>query len=243
MKRENLIYRILPVILVLFAFTAISPVFAKETKQKDRLASFKEFMTANKKALSKYEWIETTTVTLKNKEKFNEQMRCYYGADGKLQKLPISDSGKDSDKGGRPLRRIIGKMKEDKARKLKEYMEEVENVIGQYFPIDPVKIRTAKDAGKASFDIKKPENTGTLTINDYLKSGDSITFVLNLKNNRPISASLKSYLDSNKDPVNMDLTFGNLNDGTSYVSKTVLDASEKEMKITIENSGYRKMGQ
>ncbi len=243
MKRENWIYCILPIFLFLLANILISPVFAKQTKPQDRIATFKAFMDTNKKALSKYEWIETTTVTLKNKEKFHEQMRCYYGADGKLQKLPIGDSGQDSDKGGRPIRRIINKMKDDKARKLKEYMEQVEDVIGEYFPIDPAKIRAAKDMGKASFDIKKPENTGTLTINDYLKSGDSVTFVINLKNNRPISAKLSSFLDSNKDPVNMAATFSSLNDGTSYVSKTVLDATKKELKITIENSGYRKMSQ
>lgn len=243
MKKVWKIYLSIFIIPVMFAVTLMQPVFAKQTKPKDRITSFKAFMAANKKALSRYEWIETTTVKIKDKEKSREQMRCYYGADGKLQKLPLTDSAPESKKTLRPVRRVINKMEEDKKRKLKEYIDEVVGLVRQYFPTDPVKIQTAKNAGKVSFIAIKPENTGRLIINDYLKSGDNLTFDINLKNNSPIGGNLTSYLDSNKDPVTMEVTFGVLNDGTSYASKTILDASKKELEIIIENSGYRKMAQ
>jgi hypothetical protein len=41
----------------------------------------------------------------------------------------------------------------------------------------------------------------------------------------------------------LSLKFGLLNDGTIYVSGAALDAPGKSLKVNIENSGYRKMGQ
>ena len=246
MKKESWSYLILPIFFALFANIFISPVFAKQAKKakpQDRVASFKAFMTANKKALSRYEWIETTTIKMKDEEKSRNQMRCYYGADGKLQKIPLTEPPAEPKKTFRPVRRIINKMEEDKKRKLKEYIDEVVSLVRQYIPTDPVKVQTAKNAGKVSFIPIKAENSGRLTINDYLKSGDSLTFDINLKNNRPVKGNLISYLDSNKDPVKMEVTFGVLNDGTSYISKTILDADKKDLKIITENSGYRKMTQ
>src|SRR6476659_514418 len=39
-----------------------------------------------------YEWIETTVISLKGEEKARTQKRCYYGADGKVQKVSMGNA-------------------------------------------------------------------------------------------------------------------------------------------------------
>jgi hypothetical protein len=89
----------------------------------------------------------------------------------------------------------------------------------------------------------EPGKRVRLTFMDYLKSGDSLALDVDLTNNHPLAANVKSYLDSDKEPVTLAITFSTLNDGTTYVSKSVLDAKGKQLNVTVENSGYRKMTQ
>ncbi len=42
------------------------------------------------KKLAQYQWIETTVISLKGEEKSRKQNQCYYGADGKVQKVPVA---------------------------------------------------------------------------------------------------------------------------------------------------------
>jgi hypothetical protein len=42
------------------------------------------------------------------------------------------------------------------------------------------------------------------------------------------------------DVVTMSATMGQLNDGTIYTSNITLDAFAKNLKVTVQNSGYRK---
>ena len=49
----------------------------------------------------KYEWVETTTISLKGEEKGKKQNRCYYGADGKVQKISIDQPAQAQDRAGR----------------------------------------------------------------------------------------------------------------------------------------------
>jgi hypothetical protein len=43
-------------------------------------------------ALRTYEWMETTVVSMKGEEKSRKQNRCYYGADGKVEKVPVESA-------------------------------------------------------------------------------------------------------------------------------------------------------
>ena len=48
-------------------------------------------------------------------------------------------------------------------------------------------------------------------------------------------------MDSDSAPVSLVVTFAKLDNGAVYESKTVLDAKGKELRVSIEKSGYRKM--
>src|SRR6478735_9696646 len=55
----------------------------------ERVAALKQSLAENQARLRGYEWMETTIISLKGEEKARTQKRCYYGADGKIQKVPI----------------------------------------------------------------------------------------------------------------------------------------------------------
>ena len=56
----------------------------------------KQWLQASQAQLRAYEWIETTVVAKGGEEKSRSQNRCYYGVDGKLQKVPVASSGSTS---------------------------------------------------------------------------------------------------------------------------------------------------
>jgi hypothetical protein len=55
----------------------------------EMVAALKQNLAESQQRLRQYEWVETTSLSLKGEEKSRKQQRVYYGADGKLTKLPI----------------------------------------------------------------------------------------------------------------------------------------------------------
>jgi hypothetical protein len=55
----------------------------------ERAAALKQSLLESHARLRQYEWIETTIISLKGEEKGRTQKHCSYGADDKLQKVPI----------------------------------------------------------------------------------------------------------------------------------------------------------
>ena len=64
------------------------------------VAALKQNLAESQKRLRQYEWIETTALSLKGEEKSRKQQRVYYGADGKLTKLPIGQPRPQAAPGG-----------------------------------------------------------------------------------------------------------------------------------------------
>jgi hypothetical protein len=61
------------------------------------VTAIKQSLEDSKVALHQYEWVETTIISVKGEEKSRTQQRCYYGADGKIQKIgpgPADPTGK-----------------------------------------------------------------------------------------------------------------------------------------------------
>jgi hypothetical protein len=84
-----------------------------------RVAALKQSIQESQGRLRKYEWIQTTIVSLKGEEKNRKQERCYYGADGTVQKVLLDGQSAAPPQGGRLRQRIFANKKED----MKEYMD------------------------------------------------------------------------------------------------------------------------
>ena len=203
----------------------------------ERVAALKATVAASQVILRQYEWIETTVVSLKGEEKSRKQERCYYGADGGVQKVEVSQSPEPAKKRG-----LRGRIAKRKKEELTDYMKNAVSLVKTYVPPNPAKIQAARDAGKVSIELLEPGRRARLNFRDYEKPGDNFGVEVDLLNNRPLGVKVSTYLDDAKDAVTLDVRMGQLNDGTTYASDITLDAKAKNLAVNVQNSGYRKTG-
>ena len=222
----------LPVLLAALAVEA----FGQEPSVAERIMMLKDTLTASKAALRQYEWLQTTVTTVEGKEKSRKQERCFYGDDGSFNKIVLSESTPEPPPKGFFRRRSAEKEQAD----LKLYMDEVIGLIRAYVPPDVDRIVLAKNTGHFALQPTVPGKRARMTFSNYLNAGDSYALNVDLTNNRPIEADVKSYVESSKDPMTVALTFGTLEDGTLYPANAVLDDAKKKLKVTLQNSGYKK---
>jgi hypothetical protein len=203
----------------------------------DRVEMLKGSMAASKKALRQYEWIETVALSLSGEEKVRQQNRCYYGADGALQKVPVAPSAKEESKRG-----LRGKVVESKKAELAASIKAASELLHQYAPLDPAKIQAAKTAGNVSVSVPGADGRITVTIKNYLKPGDEIGVVVDGTKNTPQTISITSFVEQGKDksPVSAKVTYAALADGTLYPAKESVAISAQKLNVDIQNSGYRR---
>ena len=235
MKNTSLRYLLPQSSLTLLLAALALPVLAQQPTAPERAAMLKATMAASQVVLKQYEWIQTTVVSLKGEEKSRKQERCYYGADGGVQKIEVSKSPEPKKKRG-----LRGRIAQSKKEELTDYMKSAVSLVKTYVPPSPARIQAAKDAGKVSIDVLQPGKRARLNFRDYEKPGDNLSVEVDLANNRPLGLKVSTYLEDAKDAVTLDVRMGQLNDGTTYPSNVTLEAKAKNLKVTVQNSGYRK---
>jgi hypothetical protein len=200
----------------------------------EHTVALKASMAASQAILRSYEWVETTVISLKGEEKARTMDRCYYGADGQMQKIPLMAPPPEEKKRG-----LRGKIIEAKKEEMADYIKEAVALVKLYVPPDSMRIQVAKDAGKVSITPLSAQRA-RLTFSGYFKPNDSFTIDLDLANNRPVEAKVSTYLDSQKEPVTLDVRFGLLDNNASYSQNITLEAKGKNLVINVTNSGYRR---
>lgn len=220
---------------VLIASSGVATAQAPQPSLQERVAGLKATFAASQVALRQYEWIETTVVSLNGEEKSNKQQRCYYGADGALQKVLIDASPPPQPKPG-----LRGRIIANKKAELTTYMQNAVGLVKSYVPPDPAKIQAEKDAGKVSIQVLEPGKRAQINFADYQKPGDNLAISIDIANNIVSGLGVSTYLDSPTDVVTLSADMGQLNDGTIYTSSITLNAAAKNLTVTVRNSGYRK---
>ena len=149
------------------ASSLTTPTGAAQAPAPDQIvAALKQNLADSKAKLRQYEWIETTSISLKGEEKSRKQQRVYYGADGTLTKVPMGGAPPQKAEqggggGGRRGARLKEQIVENKKDELKDYMEAAGSLIQLYVPPNPAQIQQAKDKGNMQV---KPQPQGTLRI-------------------------------------------------------------------------------
>jgi hypothetical protein len=215
--------------------SGIAVAQAPQPSVQERVAVLKATFAASQANLRQYEWIETTVVSLNGEEKSRKQQRCYYGADGVLQKVLVDASPPPPTKPG-----LRGRIIANKTAELTDYMKSAVSLVKSYLPPDPARIQASQNAGKVSIQVLDPGKRAQVNFHDYQKPGDNLAVVINLANNVVAAIGVSSYLDSPTDVVTLDAKMGQLNDGTIYTSDTTLNAAAKNLTVTVQNTGYRK---
>jgi len=208
---------------------------APQPSVQERVAVLKATFAASQANLRQYEWIETTVVSLNGEEKSRKQQRCYYGADGVLQKVLVDASPPPATKPG-----LRGRIIANKTAEMTDYMKSAVSLVKSYVPPDPARIQASQNAGKVSIQVLDPGKRAQVNFRDYQKPGDNLAVVINLANNVVAGIGVSSYLDSPTDVVTLDAKMSQLNDGTIYTSDITLNAAAKNLTVTVQNTGYRK---
>ena len=229
--------------LVAAGFTSHASETQDKVTPEQRLAAFKQSLAENQKRLRGYEWVETTIISLKGEEKSRKQQRCYYGADGKVQKIAMGEkpAAKEASGGGGGRRgggRVKKQIVENKVEDIQDYMEAAAALIHQYVPPQPELVQKAKDAGKMTVNPVDPGKV-RLEFKDYVVPGDRFTIDLNAAANSIGAVNVNTYLDEPEDVVSLDVRFAALPDATSYPAQTTLDAKAQNIRVVIQNSGHK----
>ena len=204
------------------------------------VAALKQNLAESQKRLRQYEWVETTAISVKGEEKSRKQQKVYYGADGKLTKLPIDEpaaQAASSERGGRGGR-LKGKVVENKKDDMQEYMTRAGNLIQMYVPPNPAQIQQAKDKGNMRV---QPQSEGKMRVEfpNFIQPSDLMAIDVDGKAALLSALSVATYLEKPEDAVTLDVRFGALADGTSYTAQTTLDAKAKNIRVVVTNSGHR----
>jgi hypothetical protein len=210
----------------------------------DQVAALKQTIAEGTKKLRQYEWVETTVISLKGEEKSRKENRCYYGADGKVQKVAMGAAPKAEPSGGGGGRgrkkggAVKGAIVENKIEDIQKYMKEAAALIHSYVPPQADKIQAAKDAGRVTVD---PQAGGgvRVDIKQYLKPGDALSVDLDPAAGGLKGLSVNSYVEKPDEPVTLAVQMATLPDGALYAAKTVLDAKAKNIQVVITNAGHK----
>jgi hypothetical protein len=156
--------------------SAQEPPAAGGGAKPDHVAALKQSLQEGQAKIRQYEWVETTILSLKGEEKSRKQNRCYYGTDGKVQKVPVAEApagAAPAPSDGR-RRRGAGKVKENivenKKEEMQEYMQRAVKLIHGYVPPTPAQIQAAKDTGRVTVD-QQAGGKVRVVIAHYLQPG------------------------------------------------------------------------
>lgn len=226
---------------------ASQPLVARQAAQgpDERVAALKQSIQQSQKQLRQYQWVETTTMSLKGEVKSTKQKSCYYGADGTLQKTPIGEAPPAPEpqasggRGGRLKEKIVEKKKDE----MQDYMERAAKLLESYVPPDGDRIQSVKNAGKLTI---KPLAEGRVHLDfaDYNLAGDHLGIDVDTASNRLLGLNVNTYLDKNDadNAITLTVKMGALSDGTGFNQEITLIAAAKKIQVVVANSGYRPLG-
>jgi hypothetical protein len=123
---------------------------------------------------------------------------------------------------------LRGRIIANKTAELTDFMKSAVGLVKSYVPPDPTKIQAAKDAGKVSIDVLEPGKRAQINFRDYQKPGDNLGVQIDLAGNLVLGLKVSSYLDNLQDIVMLNVSMGQMNDGTSYASDVTLNAPSEE---------------
>jgi hypothetical protein len=206
----------------------------------ERVAQLKQSIAENRARLMKYQWQQNTTVSIKGDVKKDDVMSCRYAPDGTVQKTPLG-SGPVQQKQV-PTSGIKGKIAQKKIAEMKDYTDRLKSLISHYAPPNPTMIQSAVMAHNVSLDASG--GIANLIFTNFYKPGDRVVFGIDTATRKLVSFNVNTYLDDPKsDIVTMANKFDTLQDGTTYLAETDLNATGKQIQITTTNSNYEPIGQ
>jgi len=215
---------------ILFALAAPTAV-AQNPEIKQQI---QQSAAENKQRLAHYTWQETQTVSLKGEVKNQTLYQVRMGPDGKPQKTQVS-APPPPPSGRRMKQHVI----EKKTGELKEYAQQIAELVHTYVPPNPEKMKQAFQQGSGALSKSGPDAV-QVAFTNYNMQGDSMKLVFNTAEKGIQSVNVSSYLNNDpSDAATFTAQFSKLPDGTNYMSSATVNGVKKQLTIQIQNSNYQ----
>jgi hypothetical protein len=187
-------------------------------------------------ALHRYEWTETTVVTVRGEAMPRRESRCRIGPNGKVVRDDVEAA---ADTGGKKAPAGRGRAV-TQVESLPDAVEEAVALVKQYLPLEPARIQAARDAGRVT--VKSPDAQGKahITIADYIKGGDSVAIDLDTAKNHLAGVAVSTFTDKVKHAGTIKMDVASLSDGTVYPSSAVLDIKDEGVTVAVTSGGHKK---
>jgi hypothetical protein len=220
----------------LISIAALS-VSAQNVQQElqQKLSTVKESVARNQASLRQYSWTAHTEISLKGEVKKTKDEACRYGPDGKVQKTELGPPAPQQE-----LRGLKKKIVEKKKDELQDYMERAVALIQNYVPPSAQAMEQVFQAGNVSLGQAGPSAI-QLQFKNYLKPGDLLALGFDTAAKTLRKVTVNSYLDDQKDAVDLAVDFQTLPDGTNYAATTVLNAPAKNLTVRTQNTNYQRI--
>jgi hypothetical protein len=202
----------------------------------EKITQLKANLAASKAALLKYQWTETTTVSLNGQVKSTKVNQVTHGPDGSVVKTDVSPPAPPPPGGLRG--RIIANKKEE----LTDYIEQAVALVKAYVPPMGEMIEAARTAGTISIGLAPNGVGATVTIANYLKPGDKLAITVEPGSDQITGLNVSTYLTDASQPVTLAVTMGVLPGNISYPANIVLNAPAKGITVDVTNSNYIRTG-
>jgi len=202
---------------------------------KELVAMIRTNLGQSMKNLRQYSWIETTKVYMKDELKSTKQNQCYYSVDGQLTKVATAATTPEKKKRG-----LKGAIAENKKEDVIEDVEKSVELIKKYLPPDPEKLQQIYAGGMVGIQILEPQKKFKLSFPDYNLKADNLSISINKSTQKLMALNVGTYIDKPEDKVIFDVKYKDLPDGTQYAATITLTVAAQNLKIVLENSGYRK---
>lgn len=184
---------------------------------------------ANMTNLQAYRWRVTTDMQSAGASKAKVVNEIAFDAEGKVKATPVAGEMGEEDKRG-----LRGR-KQDKA------MNEMADYMGKALQQSLAYMYMSKGTMVDMFDTATitTENGATKVVGkDVYVKGDEVTMLLDAKTLLTNHLTFKTTMGA--DVINGDVTYAPLKDGTSRVTKSVIDIPAKQMKMISESSDFVK---
>lgn len=205
-----------------------------------RVAELKESIAANRAALMKYQWLQTTQVSIKGDTKKDDSYTCRFGPDGQVQKTLLGPGPIQQKQ--IPTSGIKGKIAQKKVAEMQDYTARLKSLIGHYAPPNPEMIQQAARSGNVSVNLSG--GVASLVFTNFYKQGDKVTVGFDTAAKKLVSYDVNTWLDDPvKDVVTVATQFASLPNGVTYLNQTVLNAQAKQIQVTTTNDNYTLISQ
>jgi hypothetical protein len=227
-------------LLAAFALTSGSLASGQQKEQ------FAQAQKDNAAALRQYTWKTRTEIKMKGESKSVKLEQVRYDLDGKLEKTAIDGApapaakeeagGRGGRRGGKLKEKVIEKKKDEFA----ELLKNLGQLVGSYAHMPPDKMQAF--AAGATLTPNQGDKKDQLLIQgkNVLQAGDTMSVWVDPKSYMFRAVEIQTSYEEK--PVHFKGDFQPLTAGPTYSARSVLEYSDKEVELTVENYDYQKLG-